>query len=84
MIKGALVFRNPQPGDYFVADAANHRKKLNRYFIDKKIAREERSRQLVLAEGNHVLWVVPDRISEAYKVNRETKNVLIVTGKQIT
>ena len=40
---------------------AGHRKKLNRYYIDRKIPLQERERQLVLAEGNKVLWAIPGR-----------------------
>ena len=82
-IKDSLVFRNPCEGDYFVIDKAGHRKKLGRYYVDQKIAREEREYQLVLAEGNHVLWAVPGRISEAYKVNKDTKYVLVITGERV-
>ena len=31
--------------------------------MDEKIAKERRDRQLVLADGSHVIWAVPNRIS---------------------
>ena len=77
-IKGDLCLRNPKEGDYFIMDAAGNRKKLSRYFIDKKIPASERTKEIVLAEENHVIWAVPGRISYAYKVTKETRLVLVV------
>lgn len=79
-IRSSLVLRTPQEGDYFIMDKAGHRKKLSRYFIDRKIPAPDRERQLVLAEGNKVLWVIPERIGEDYKVTKSTKHVLVVTS----
>ena len=78
MIKDVLVLRNPAEGDYFIMDSGG-KKKLNRYYIDCKLPRSQRGRQLVLAEQNHVLWAMPRRISAAYKITKETKMVLVVT-----
>lgn len=82
MIKGGLVLRNPEEGDYFVLNGNGDRKKLSRYYIDQKIPREQRAGQLVLAAGKHVLWAVPGRISDAVKVSAETKRVLVVTKER--
>ena len=78
MIKDVLILRNPQEGDYFALDSGG-KKKLSRYYIDCKIPRCERKKQLVLAEDNHVLWALPGRMSAAYKISDYTKMVLVVT-----
>ena len=77
-IKFGLQLRTRRDGDYLVADKAGHRKKLNRYFIDEKIPGRKRDEVLLLADGNHIIWVVGGRISEEYKVTDNTMNVLIV------
>ncbi len=82
MIKGSLVLRSPKEGDFFIIDEEGHRKKLNRHYIDRKIPRSRRQEQLVLAEGAHVLWAFPDRMSEAYKIKQDTKKILIVTKER--
>lgn len=82
-INNGLALRNPREGDFFVMDEQGHRKKLARYYMDQKIARELRDRQLVLADGSHILWVIPGRISEDYKINKNTKRVLVVTKERI-
>jgi tRNA(Ile)-lysidine synthase len=82
MIKDGLVLRNPREGDYFVLNDRGDRKKLNRYYIDKKIPVGKRADQLVLAEGSHVIWALPERISAACKVSEQTKIVLVVTKER--
>ncbi|MCH5252833.1 MAG: tRNA lysidine(34) synthetase TilS [Lachnospiraceae bacterium] len=82
-INSSLLLRNPREGDFFVLDSEGRTKKLNRYFIDRKIPAGERAEQLVLADGAHVLWVIPDRISAEYKITKHTKRVLVVTKERI-
>lgn len=82
-INSDLVIRNPREEDFFVLDENGGTKKLNRYYIDRKIPRRERIGQLVLADGSHILWAVPDRISAEYKVTENTKQVLVVNRERI-
>ena len=77
-IKDGIELRNPEEGDFFVMDKQGNRKKLSRYYIDEKIPLSERKREIVLADGSHVLWAVPGRISDAYKITEDTKKVLVV------
>lgn len=44
--------------------------------IDEKIPEDERDRIPVLADGDHVLWVVGYRISDYYKITDETEHIL--------
>ena len=48
--------------------------------IDEKIPRQLRDEITVLAEGNHVLWIVGYRTSEYYKITEDTKTILQVTA----
>ncbi len=82
-IKSGVCLRNPQDGDYFVMDASGKKKKLSRYYIDEKIPASERKNELVLADGAHIMWAIPGRISNAYKVTDETKQVLVVMATQV-
>lgn len=77
-IKNGICLRNPMEGDYFIMDSSGNRKRLSRYYIDEKIPVSERKQEIVLADGDHVIWAVPGRISNAYKVTEETKQVLVV------
>ena len=72
-----LSVRTREPGDYFMIGNGNT-KKLHRFFIDEKIPEELRDKILLLAEGNHILWIVGYRISEHYKITDATRNILEV------
>lgn len=75
-IKKYVRFRHREPGDYLVINAAGERKSIKKYMVDEKIPERERAGMILLAEEGHVLWVAGHRISEAYKVSIQTKNVL--------
>lgn len=81
-IGNSVLLRNPKEGDFFTINRAGERKKLSRFFIDEKIPREQRAKKLVLADGSHVIWAFPDRISEYYKVTDETRRVLKITRRK--
>ena len=65
-------------GDYLILPSGG-RKTIARFMIDEKIPKEDRDHILLLAENDHVLWVVGYRISEYYKIDNKTKNILQVT-----
>ncbi len=73
-IKGTPVIRTRQPGDELALSPGVH-KLLRRYMIDEKIPSEIRDRIPVLADGNHVMWVVGYRISSDYRIDEATKRV---------
>ena len=80
-IKKCPTIRTRQTGDYLtIADGRGGmiRKSLKSYFVDQKIPRKERDRLPILAEDDHVLWVMGYRISEYYKVTENTKRILKV------
>lgn len=74
--------RTRNAGDYFIMDKEGRRKSLGRYFIDTKIPASDRDRQLLLADGSHIMWIIGGRISEFYKVSSETKRVLRVSVQE--
>lgn len=80
-IKDRLRLRFWQPGDYIYLREDGGKKKLNRFFIDQKIPKEQRDRIPLLADGDHILWIVGYRISAYYKVTAETKNIVSITIK---
>ena len=80
-IKKCPVVRKRQTGDYLtIADGRGGmlHKSLKSYLVDQKIPQAERNRLSILAEEEHVLWVVGYRISEYYKVTENTKRILKV------
>ena len=83
-IIGCLTLRNRKRGDYLTMrskEALQH-KKVKDYMIARKIPQMDRGQIPLLAEGEHVLWLVGYRISEYYKVDGNTKKILQVRFKQ--
>lgn len=77
-IKNAVQLRTRREGDYMQIDAKGGTKKLKSIFIDKKIPQKDRNLIPLLADGNHIMWILGSRISEAYKLSESTKTILIV------
>lgn len=77
-----LELRTRRTGDYFCIKGSQNgqmlHKKVKDYMIGEKIPYQERSQILLIAEENHILWVVGYRISEYYKISKNTKRILQV------
>lgn len=79
-IENAVVIRYRNKGDYIQINRSGGNKKLKDYFIDRKIPKEERDGCMLVADGSHIMWLIGygDRISEKYKVEDETKRILVM------
>ena len=74
----SLLVRHRRTGDYFSIDKENHTKTIKEYMIHEKIPQAERNKIYLLAVENHVVWLIGYRISQYYKVNQNTKEILEV------
>lgn len=81
-IKGSVLFRRMEKDDFLQIDDVGHHKKIKKLFKDEKIDAKEREKIWLLAEGNHVIWIPGIRMSEAYKIDKSTKEILEVTIKE--
>lgn len=70
--------RTRKTGDYMVINAQGNTKKLNRCMIDEKIPSEKRDEIPLIACGNEILWMVGSRMNERYKINPQTRKVLVL------
>lgn len=80
-IKNTLLIRTRKTGDYLMirgGDGKAVRKSLKAYFITEKIPRQKRDEMPLLTQEEHVLWIPGYRISEAYKVDDDTRMILQV------
>ena len=79
-IKGTPVVRTRQTGDYIMLDK-DRKKALRRFMIDEKIPADKREQVALLADGDHIMWIIGWRISNYYKIGPDTKRVLQVKIK---
>ncbi|MDP9751602.1 tRNA lysidine(34) synthetase TilS [Thermoanaerobacter pentosaceus] len=77
-IQKDVVIRNRQAGDVFSPLNMGGSKKLKEFFVDEKIPREIRNSIPLLAIGNEIVWVVGYRMSDKFKVDKNTKKVLVI------
>ena len=77
-IKKNPHIRTRRTGDYMVINAQGNTKKLNRCMIDEKIPSEYRDSIPLIACGNEILWMVGSRMNERYKINPQTRKVLVL------
>ena len=77
-IKNSIFLRARESGDFLEINRSHGKKSLQDYLVNEKVPKEKRQNLVLLAEENHILWVVGKRISEYYKVTKETKKVLRV------
>jgi len=76
-IKGKrLMIRNFRKGDRFVPLGMRGTKKLQDYFIDKKISLKERGGIPLVFDREKLLWVAGHRIDDRAKVSSFTKKIL--------
>lgn len=75
-LKFPLFFRPRVNGDYFYPLGFGKKKKLQDYFVDEKIPRDERDAIPLLINNDEIAWVVGHRIDERYKVDKGVKKVL--------
>ena len=78
-IKDTLCVRYPQKNDTIALGENGMRKKVSRYFMDRKIPAEERKNRIIVARGNEVLWIPGERRCETYRIYEDTKYVLELT-----
>ena len=73
-----VTIRSPQEEDFFYFNDKN-KKYVKDYMVNEKIPKADRSRSIIVAERNHMLYFVGRRISNAVLVDETTKNILEIT-----
>lgn len=71
-----LAIRPRIAGDFFYPLGFGKKKKLQDYFVDGKIPRDERDIVPLVINNGEIVWVVGHRIDERYKVDKSTKRVI--------
>lgn len=77
-INGDITLRFRKDGDRFTPLGMNGSKKLKDLFIDLKVPKEQRDEIPLVCFGGRIAWIVGYRVSETFKVDENTKNILEV------
>jgi tRNA(Ile)-lysidine synthase len=74
-----LIVRNRRPGDRFQPLGLNGRKKLQDYFVDRKVPRSVRDHvPLVVDEHNRIVWVAGHVVAADFRVTSPVQAVIIL------
>ena len=71
-----LTVRPRAAGDFFFPMGFGKRKKLQDFFVDAKVQRDERDRIPVIVSGSDIVWIAGHRADERFKVKEDTKKIL--------
>ena len=84
LCRGPLTVRNRRPGDRFTPIGLAGRKKLQDFFVDRKVPRRERDRvPLVVDESERIVWVAGHGIDEAFRVTDPAQAVVIFKVRRV-
>jgi tRNA(Ile)-lysidine synthase len=79
LCRGPLAVRNRRPGDKFRPVGLGGHKKLQDYFVDRKVALARRDRvPLVVDESDRIVWVAGYGIDEVFQVTDPSQSVLLL------
>jgi tRNA(Ile)-lysidine synthase len=77
-LKFPLQIRKWEQGDYFYPLGMRKKKKISDFLIDEKCNLLEKKEIMLLFSDNEVVWVIGKRIDNRYKINKNTKEVLLI------
>ncbi|WP_040213821.1 tRNA lysidine(34) synthetase TilS [Clostridium polynesiense] len=75
-IKGSIILRSRKDGDRFNPLGMKGTKKLKDIFIDLKIPQVKRNEIPLICFDDDIAWIIGYKISDKYKVDINTKNIL--------
>jgi tRNA(Ile)-lysidine synthase len=84
LCQGPLAVRTRRPGDRFRPVGVGGRKKLQDYFVDRKVAQSRRDRvPLVVDSTDRIVWVAGYGIDEEFRVTDPSQSVLLLRLRQV-
>jgi tRNA(Ile)-lysidine synthase len=78
MISFPLYVRGRKSGDFFCPAEFARRKKLQDFFVDSKVPRDERPAIPLVTTREDIVWVAGYRMDERFKASEKTKKFLIL------
>ena len=72
-IEFPLIIRARKPGDYFYPFGFGRRKKLQDFFVDEKVPRDERDTIPVIESKGEIICIAGYRLDDRFKIDDNTK-----------
>lgn len=72
-ITKALKIRHWEEGDTFIPLGMYGRMKVSDFLTNEKVALIDKSKIMVLVSGSEIVWIIGHRVSDKFKVDRETR-----------
>jgi tRNA(Ile)-lysidine synthase len=82
-IQWPLLVRNVQPGDRFRPLGLRGVKKVNRFFMDRKIPRSHRERVPLIISGSEIVWIAGLEIGDRFSLNDQSRQALRLTLRMV-
>ncbi len=84
LCRGRLIVRNRRPGDRFRPVGVGGRKKLQDFFVDRKVGRDVRDTvPIIVDDADRIVWVAGYGIDEAFRVTDAAQAVLLLRLKRV-
>lgn len=77
-VRSGLTIRTVLPSDTFQPFGMRGRRLLSDFMTDSKLNLFQKQQQLVVCDGDEIVWVVGLRSSERYRVGNATRRVIIL------
>lgn len=71
-----FTVRSRRPGDFFYPSGFGKRKKLQDFFVDEKIPKDERDCIPIFTKDNDIFWITGYRMDERFKIDNHTEAVI--------
>ncbi len=71
-----LKVRRRKEGDFFLPLGLGKKKKLQDYFVDEKIPRDERDSVPIILSGEDIVWIAGHRADDRFRVTEKTERFL--------
>lgn len=73
-----LTVRKWQAGDKFTPLGMKGKKNVSDYLTDRKFTLFQKEHQYVACQGDKIVWLIGERIDNAYRIDTDSKRALIV------
>ncbi|KAF0145543.1 MAG: tRNA(Ile)-lysidine synthase [Nitrospirae bacterium] len=75
-VKAPLTIRARKDGDFFYPAGFGKKKKLQDFFVDEKVPRDERDKVPIILSGEDIVWIAGYRGDERFNITSGTKKIV--------